>query len=79
MKTLLSVTQIVSTNCGGSGAWIDNPLNTPAPGSSSWQGFQVGGNRGGSKRRHSTRRKHRHHRRNIYRRKYRKSHNSHKR
>jgi len=73
MKTLLPVTQVVSTKCGGSGAWIDNPLNTPAPGSGSWQGFQTGGSRGSKKRRHSTRRKYRHRRRNIYRQKSRKS------
>jgi len=73
MKTLLPVTQVVSTKCGGSGAWIDNPLNTPAPGSGSWQGFQTGGSRGSKKRRHSTRRKYIHRRRNIYRQKSRKS------
>ena len=75
MKTLLPITQVVSTNCGGRGAWMDNPLNSPAPSSSSWGGFQTGGSRGrGSrKRRHSTRRKYRHRRRNIYRQKSRKS------
>jgi hypothetical protein len=70
MKTLLPITQVVSTKCGGYGAWIDNPLNTPAPSSSSWRGFQMGGSR---KRRHGTRRKHRRHRRNIYRQRSRKS------
>ena len=73
MKTLLPITQIVSTNCGGRGAWMGNSLNTPAPSSGSWQGFQTGGSRGGSKRRHRTRRRYRHHR------KSRKSSKSHKR
>lgn len=79
MKTLLPITQVVSTNCGGRGAWMDNPLNSPAPSSSLWGGFQTGGSRGrgrgrgSSKRRHSTRRKYIHRRRNIYRQKSRKS------
>lgn len=51
MKTL-PVTQIISRNCGGYGAWMDNPLSSPAPGSDLWAGFQIGG----SKRRRSTRR-----------------------
>ena len=62
MKKLLPITQVVSTNCGGRGAWMDNPLNSPAPSSSLWGGFQTGGSRGSRKRRHSTRRKHRRHR-----------------
>jgi len=49
MKTLLPITQVVSTKCGGYGAWMDNPLSSPAPGSGSWRGFQMGGSR---KRRH---------------------------
>jgi len=41
----INLTQIVSKNCGGYGAWIDNPLSSPAPGSEIWRGFQLGGGR----------------------------------
>jgi hypothetical protein len=39
----INLTQIVSKNCGGYGAWIDNPLSSPAPGPQIWRGFQLGG------------------------------------
>jgi hypothetical protein len=42
----INLTQIVSKNCGGYGAWIDNPLSSPAPGEGLWRGFQIGGGRG---------------------------------
>ena len=61
----IPVTSIVSRNCGGHGAWLDNPLGTPKPGNEDWLGFQFGG--GGRKRKtrqvrkrrisHKTRRK----------------------
>jgi len=41
----INLTQIVSKNCGGYGAWIDNPLSSPAPGEGLWRGFQLGGGR----------------------------------
>jgi hypothetical protein len=39
----IPVTSIVSRNCGGHGAWLDNPLGTPKPGNEDWLGFQFGG------------------------------------
>lgn len=39
----INVTQILSKNCGGYGAWIDNTLSSPAPGAGLWRGFQIGG------------------------------------
>ena len=48
MRNFTQITQITSNNCGGKGAWIDNPLNTPSPGNGDWLGFQLGG--GGRKR-----------------------------
>lgn len=48
MRNFVQVTQVTSNNCGGNGAWMDNPLNTPSPGNSDWPGFQGGG--GGRKR-----------------------------
>lgn len=39
----IPVTQIVSRNCGGCGAWLDNPLSSPSPGADIWPGFQIGG------------------------------------
>jgi hypothetical protein len=39
----IPVTQIVSRNCGGCGAWLDNPLSSPSPSSQIWPGFQLGG------------------------------------
>jgi hypothetical protein len=49
----INVYQVFSKNCGGYGAWIDNPLSSPAPGAGLWQGFQLGGGR--SRRRHKYR------------------------
>lgn len=48
MRNFVQVTQVTSNNCGGKGAWMDNPLNTPSPGKGEWLGFQLGG--GGGKR-----------------------------
>ena len=45
MYNKINITQIVSKNCGGYGAWIDNPLSSPAPGTGLWRGFQLGGGR----------------------------------
>jgi hypothetical protein len=72
MRNFIQVTRVTSNNCGGKGAWIDNPLNSPRPGNDEWLGFQYGGG-GGRKRKtrqvrkrrmsHKTRRKNkkRHH------------------
>lgn len=46
----IPITQIVSRNCGGHGAWIDNPLSSPSPGPDLWPGFQIGGGNGKRKR-----------------------------
>lgn len=43
----LYIKNIVSNNCGGIGAWISNPLSSPAPGAQS----------GGFKKKKSTRRR----------------------
>ena len=51
MYNKINITQIVSKNCGGYGAWIDNPLSSPAPGAGLWRGFQLGGGGGGGRRR----------------------------
>lgn len=63
MRNLLNINQIVTRNCGGRGAWLDNPLSSAAPGENIWPGFQLGGGggSGGSKRkrRMSYKRKHR--------------------
>ena len=45
MRNFVQVTQVTSNNCGGNGAWMDNPLNTPRPSDSDWTGFQLGGGR----------------------------------
>lgn len=45
MRNFVQVTQVTSNNCGGKGAWMDNPLNTPSPGKGEWLGFQLGGGR----------------------------------
>jgi hypothetical protein len=45
MSNSIQITQVTSNNCGGKGAWIDNPLNTPSPGKGEWLGFQLGGGR----------------------------------
>jgi hypothetical protein len=52
----INITQILSNNCGGYGAWVDNPFSSPAPTESLWPGFQLGGG-GGSSRRVRNRRK----------------------
>lgn len=62
MRNILNINQIVTRNCGGRGAWLDNPLSSAAPGENIWPGFQRGGGDGGSskrKRRVSHKRKHR--------------------
>ena len=46
MYNKINLTQIVSKNCGGYGAWMDNPLSSAAPGEGLWRGFQLGGGRG---------------------------------
>ena len=51
----INVSQIVSKNCGGYGAWIDNPFSSPAPGEGLWRGFQLGGGRGGRGHRRKSR------------------------
>jgi len=45
MRTI-PITQIVTRNCGGCGAWLDNPLSSPSPGPDLWPGFQLGGGGG---------------------------------
>ena len=47
MRNFININQVVTRNCGGYGAWMDNPLSSAAPGDDIWPGFQVGG---GSKR-----------------------------
>ena len=54
MQNEIQISRITSNNCGGKGAWIDNPLNTPSPGAGEWSGFQLGG---GGRRARKTRRK----------------------
>jgi hypothetical protein len=41
----INMSQVLSKNCGGYGAWLDNPLSSPAPGGGLWPGFQLGGGR----------------------------------
>ena len=55
MRNFTQITQITSNNCGGKGAWIDNPLNTPRPGNDEWLGFQLGGGGGGKRKMRKTR------------------------
>jgi hypothetical protein len=50
MRNFTEITRVTSNNCGGKGAWIDNPLNSPRPGNDEWLGFQYGGGGGGRKR-----------------------------
>ena len=57
MVNTISISQIVSKNCGGYGAWIDNPLSSPAPGAGLWRGFQLGGGRRRGRRRKSRKNK----------------------
>jgi len=52
MRNFTEITRITSNNCGGKGAWIDNPLNSPRPGNDEWLGFQYGG---GGRRKRKTR------------------------
>ena len=40
-----SIKHIQTRNCGGYGAWMDNPLSSPSPGPEIWPGFQIGGER----------------------------------
>jgi hypothetical protein len=51
MSNSIQVTQVTSNNCGGKGAWIDNPLNTPSPGNEEWLGFKFSGGGGGGRKR----------------------------
>jgi hypothetical protein len=37
------IKHIQTRNCGGYGAWMDNPLSSPSPGPDIWPGFQLGG------------------------------------
>jgi hypothetical protein len=53
----ISVSQLLSKNCGGYGAWIGNPLSSPAPGAGLWRGFQLGGG-GRCRIRHKSRKFH---------------------
>ena len=39
----ITVTQILSNNCGGYGAWMDNVHSSAAPNEALWPGFQLGG------------------------------------
>lgn len=55
MNNSIQITRVTSNNCGGKGAWIDNPLNSPRPGNEEWLGFKFSG--GGSKRLRHTRRR----------------------
>jgi hypothetical protein len=64
MMNKISVSQVLSKNCGGYGAWIDNPLSSPAPGAGLWRGFQLGGGGGSGRRRISRRHKYRKSRKN---------------
>jgi len=43
MRNFVQVTQVTSNNCGGNGAWMDNPLSNPSPGNGDLLGFQLGG------------------------------------
>lgn len=43
MRNFIQITQVTSNNCGGKGAWIDNPINSPRPSNEEWLGFQLGG------------------------------------
>lgn len=51
MNNKINITKIVSSNCGGYGAWMGNPLSSAAPGEEFWGGFQLGGGRGRGRRR----------------------------
>ena len=45
MRNFTQITQVTSNNCGGNGAWMDNPLSNPSPGNGDLLGFQLGGGR----------------------------------
>ena len=60
MRNILNINQIVTRNCGGRGAWLDNPLSSAAPGENIWPGFQLGGG-GGRRTRGNTRNKNKPH------------------
>lgn len=51
------VKHIETRNCGGYGAWMDNPLSSPSPGSEIWPGFQLGGGSCHKYKRHKKSRK----------------------
>lgn len=70
----LEISEILSKNCGGYGAWMNNVLSSPAPGSETWAGFQFGGGRKGRRVRKS--RKHRKYCKTIKRRRVRRSRRS---
>ena len=53
MRNEIQISRITSNNCGGHGAWIDNPLSSPRPGAEVWRGFQLGGGRARKTRRKS--------------------------
>jgi hypothetical protein len=42
-NNIIQISKVASSNCGGVGAWIDNPLSSPNPSGSLWRGFQLGG------------------------------------
>jgi hypothetical protein len=42
-NNVIQISKVASSNCGGMGAWIDNPLSSPNPSGSLWKGFQLGG------------------------------------
>ena len=43
MQNEIQISRITSNNCGGKGAWIGSPLNTPINNTEEWRGFQLGG------------------------------------
>ena len=59
MSNIIQISKVASSNCGGVGAWIDNPLSSPNPSGSLWRGFQLGG--GGRRTRGNTRNKNKPH------------------
>ena len=52
-NNVIQISKVASSNCGGVGAWIDNPLSSPNPSGSLWRGFQLGG--GGKRKMRKTR------------------------
>ena len=59
-NNIIQISKVTSSNCGGVGAWIDNPLSSPNPSGSLWRGFQLGGG-GGRRTRGNTRNKNKPH------------------